>query len=694
MAFPAHPNTQASMQARTLLLAGSDAATLTEWTARLRECGHEPLTARDRSALLYGLQHDDHALLIVLLGAESELEWLQAARQLVTEHGLPLLAVCDSTLRERAILAGASECLPPDISTAELTMRLRGNLRSAQAIQDLERERRDHARTQRQAATGCFRFDPLSEALQFSDEGLRLLGLDAAHAPASLAQFALRLPGENRDSVRNWMHACAGGTHPAPLELLWRGTNGSGQALRLCCGGLEPRGGREIVYGFLENKPEQRRAREQRRNHDAADRERFLERLALLLSRSKAGEEHVAVLSLHISFERLGALSAEALEHVRERTEARLAEQTRDRDLFGDCLADSQAENVAILLPELSRPHDAYKVARRLQEDLHKPIVHAGHSHLVEVTIGIALAGADAANPAALLHEAREAEHEARDEQGGSIRFRSAALNSAVFERLTIESSLKRAIEHRELCVYYQPKVDLRTGRLSGFEALARWKHPSMGMISPGQFIPIAEDTGLILPLGELVLEEACQQGEAWRREGLMPVRMAVNLSGLHFRSPDLVGKVEYVLRATGFPAELLEIELTESTLLQHGDSTMARLRQLKSMGVRLSIDDFGTGYSSLAYLKRFPVDSLKIDQSFVRDLTQDPEDSAITTSILLMGKSLNLKVVAEGLETQAQLDFLKALDCDEGQGYFFGRPRPAEEARALVEKQILFGAA
>jgi len=169
---------------------------------------------------------------------------------------------------------------------------------------------------------------------------------------------------------------------------------------------------------------------------------------------------------------------------------------------------------------------------------------------------------------------------------------------------------------------------------------------------------------------------------------------MAVNLSGLHFRSPDLVGKVEYVLRATGFPAELLEIELTESTLLQHGDSTMARLRQLKSMGVRLSIDDFGTGYSSLAYLKRFPVDSLKIDQSFVRDLTQDPEDSAITTSILLMGKSLNLKVVAEGLETQAQLDFLKALDCDEGQGYFFGRPMPAEEARALVEKQILFGAA
>jgi len=422
MPFPAHNSAHSGAQPRTLLLAGSEAATLTEWTTRLRDCGHEPLTARDRSALLYGLQHDDHALLIVLLGAESELEWLQAARQLVTEHGLPLLAVCDSTLRERAILAGASECLPPDISTAELTMRLRGNLRSAQAIQDLERERRDHARTQRQAATGCFRFDPLSEALQFSDEGLRLLGLDAAHAPASLAQFALRLPGENRDSARNWMHACAAGTHPAPLELLWRGTNGTGQALRLCCGGLEPRGGREIVYGFLETKAEQRRAGEQRRNHDAADRERFLERLALLLSRSKAGEEHVAVLSLHISFERLGALSAEALEHVRERTEARLAEQTRDRDLFGDCLADSQAENVAILLPELSRPHDAYKVARRLQEDLHKPIVHAGHSHLVEVTIGIALAGADAANPAALLHEAREAEHEARDEQGGKQR--------------------------------------------------------------------------------------------------------------------------------------------------------------------------------------------------------------------------------------------------------------------------------
>jgi len=678
----------------SILLAGSDSEGLEHWTERLRSCGHEPLTARDRSAMVYGLQNEAHGLLMVLADAHEDLEWLRASRRIVSDAGLPLIAVCGSALRSAALQAGADECLDPQVIHDELARRIQHNLRWSQAMRELDHERRDHARTQRHCSTGGFRFDPRSEALFFSEEGLRRLGVDAVHAPASLAQFVLRLPSETRESVRSWLNTCASGSLPDPLEILWPMSGGLVQELRLCCGGLEPRSGREQVYGFLEPKLDARTLARGRRGLDGADRERFVERLRLLLSRMKGEGDHVAVLSMHVSFERLGELSPEALAHIRGVTAHRLAEQTRDRDLFGDCLSESQADNLAILLPGLARAHDAYKVARRLQEELQKPIVHAGRSHTVEVTLGIALAGGEGSTPDALLAEASGAELEARDEQGSTIRFRSAALNASVFERLTIESSLRRAIEMRELCVYYQPKVDLRTGLLSGFEALARWRHPSMGMISPGQFIPIAEDTGLILPLGEFVLEEACRQGEAWRREGLLPVRMAVNLSGTHFRSPDLVGKVEQALRATGFPADLLEIELTESTLLQHGDATLARLRQLKNMGVHLSIDDFGTGYSSLSYLKRFPVDSLKIDQSFVRDLTHDPEDSAITTSILLLGKSLNLKVIAEGMETRAQLDFLKALGCDEGQGYYFGRPMPAEEAHALVEKQRLFDAA
>lgn len=678
----------------SILLAGADAGSLSRWTERLGDCGAEMVTARDRAALLHGWKSRAHAVLVVLLRGEAQLEWIRACRQMPDTGTPALLAVCASAWREQALLAGADECLDESVGDAELVHRVRHNLCIAGMAGEWERERRDHARTQRYCATGSFRFDPVTEALEFSPEAILCIGSQVPHAPRSLPEFLLRLNGEAREGVRAWMYACASGMGPTQLELNAAGSDGAQHSFQFTCGGLEKLGGHDVVHGFVEPRQPAPVASGLYKRFDAATQAHFLERLGLLLGRMRPGGEQLAVLSLHISLERLGALSKEALIHIRSVTAERLAEQTRDRDMLGDCSGDAQSENMAILLPGLARPHDAYRVARRLQEELRRPIAHAHGSHAVEVTLGIALAGMEASTPEALLLEAREAEQEARRERAGGIRFRSAALNATIAERIALETSLKQAIQQRAITVHYQPKVNLRSGRLSGFEALARWKHPTLGMISPGQFIPIAEETGLIVPLGELVLEEACKQAEQWRREGLPPVRMAVNLSGLHFRSPDLVGKVEMALRSTGFPAEMLEIELTESTLLQHGDATLSRLRQLKAMGVALSIDDFGTGYSSLAYLKRFPVDSLKIDQSFIRDVTQNPDDSAITTSILLMGKSLNLKVIAEGIETRAQLDFLKALDCDEGQGYLFGRPISHEEARRLVEKQILFDAA
>jgi EAL domain-containing protein (putative c-di-GMP-specific phosphodiesterase class I) len=264
-------------------------------------------------------------------------------------------------------------------------------------------------------------------------------------------------------------------------------------------------------------------------------------------------------------------------------------------------------------------------------------------------------------------------------------------MNASAFERMTLETDLRDAIERRELLVYYQPKVEISSGTVVGMEALLRWQHPELGMVSPAQFIPIAEETGLIIPIGEYVLREACAQSKRWQEQGLRPIRMAVNLSTVQFRDPDLLKMVTRVLRTTGLAPDHLELELTESVLLQRADSTVATLQSLKRMGVHLAIDDFGTGYSSLSYLKRFPIDSLKIDQSFIREVTTNPEDVAITTSIILMGRSLKLRVVAEGVESPSQLALLKVLECDEAQGYLFSRPAPASDMEKLLAPSFAF---
>jgi EAL domain-containing protein (putative c-di-GMP-specific phosphodiesterase class I) len=258
-------------------------------------------------------------------------------------------------------------------------------------------------------------------------------------------------------------------------------------------------------------------------------------------------------------------------------------------------------------------------------------------------------------------------------------------MNRAIFERLALESHLKHALELGQLLVQYQPRVSIATGRIVGVEALVRWKHPEFGLIPPAHFIPIAEESGLILPIGEWVLREACLQAAKWRAEGVAPLHMAVNLSPAQFREADLVGVVRRALVDSGLPPEALELELTESMLLGRGDGTVRTLESLKALGILLAIDDFGTGYSSLNYIKRFPIDTLKIDQSFIRDMLSTEQDSTLTTSIVLMGKGLNLTVVAEGVETRSQLSLLRALGCDQAQGFLFSRAVPPEEIAQLV---------
>ncbi len=338
-----------------------------------------------------------------------------------------------------------------------------------------------------------------------------------------------------------------------------------------------------------------------------------------------------------------------------------------------------------LLVPALGRLQDAARLGYFLQSSLAELPQLKGPGESGEVFIGASNFPGDGSDAITLCDGASSAAMTARNVGEGSLKFHDPATDRWVFERLTLERSLRRALELNELVLYYQPKVEAESRRLVGFEALLRWKHPELGMVSPAQFIPLAEETGLIVPIGEWVLETACRQCKAWQDAGFDPVRMAVNLSPVQFRQVGLADVVNQVLERTGLAPEYLELEVTESMLMQDINETIQTLRRFKEAGVYLSIDDFGTGYSSLSYLKGFPIDALKIDQSFIREVTANSDDAAIATSIILMGRSLNLKVIAEGVETENQLAFLKVLQCNEVQGYLISPPVPAAEAQAFL---------
>jgi diguanylate cyclase (GGDEF)-like protein len=426
----------------------------------------------------------------------------------------------------------------------------------------------------------------------------------------------------------------------------------------------------------------------------------FLDQIASAIEAAARADQLVAVLALDTRrVRRLASsnLSRDAGDSLIAAIVARLREGLRDSDsvarvergLRGPSIARVSGEQLALVLDGLRTPQDAARVASRLVEQLARPFDVDGCEMCVPSIIGIATYPAEGNEPRQLLERAETAAYCARQDGHGLFKFYSSQLDARAFERLTLEGSMRRGLERDEFVVYYQPKVEIRTGRVTGFEALVRWKHPDLGMVSPAQFIPLAEETGLIVPLGEHVLRQACRQNKEWQRQGLAPVRMAVNLSSIQFQQPQLASVIRRVLDETGLDAPWLELELTESLLMQNSHGAIETLKRLRSAGVHLSIDDFGTGYSSLAYLKRFPIQALKIDQSFIRESTSSPDDAAIVTSIILMARSLKMSTIAEGVETNAQLAFLRVLNCEEAQGYLFSPPVPAAQAGEILRRDF-----
>jgi len=353
-----------------------------------------------------------------------------------------------------------------------------------------------------------------------------------------------------------------------------------------------------------------------------------------------------------------------------------------------DTVSRQGGDEFVMLLPAVENAQDAALAARRMLEAISEAHSIDNHELHVTASIGISVYPEDGLDVETLIQNADTAMYQAKENGRQSYQFFEAAMNVRAVERQSIEESLRRALERNEFALHYQPKINLRTRAITGAEALIRWTHPTRGAVSPAQFIPVAEDCGLILPIGEWVLREACTQAQAWVDAGLPEISMAVNVSAIQFQQEGFLQGVFDTLEETGFDPTCLEVEVTESALMKRAEITAVVLQMLRGGGVKVAIDDFGTGYSSLSYLRKFPLDALKIDQSFVRQITTTPDETTIVSAIISMAQSLKLRIVAEGVETAEELAFLEAHECEEAQGYYFSRPVPAAQFAALLANQ------
>ncbi len=470
------------------------------------------------------------------------------------------------------------------------------------------------------------------------------------------------------------------------------------------------------VLGLVRDISERKRAEEQIRRLAYSDsltgipnRQAFLEMLERELQRSKIGNKKFAVLFMDLdAFKRINdTLGHNVGDQLLKQVSERLRETIRPNDLMtrGDPIVRADASAAAtearqgtnlarlggdeftILIPDLDRVEHALNVAHRVKDAMRRPFIIEGNEIFVTASIGISLFPEDGDDCTSLLKYADTAMYHAKNCGKNNAKLYSSSLTMQIMSHVRLEVGLRKALQNDELYLLYQPQLDVRSSEIVGVEALVRWRHAERGIVPPTEFIPLAEETGLIVPIGEWVLRTACNQARRWQQLARRPVRMAVNLSARQFKDESLGRMVLSALHDTGLDPRLLELELTESTLMDDAKATLATLEQLRGIGVYLSIDDFGTGYSSMNYLKRFDVRALKIDRSFISGLPQDSENAAITRAIIAMAHGLKMVVVAEGVETGEQLVLLEEYGCDLVQGFYLGRPAPADAVSGMLQK-------
>ena len=695
--------------------------------ALLRAEGYEVKAANSGAvALRYAVQepHPSLILLDVMMPEMDGFEVLQRLRENAVTRSIPVMfltALSDPHDVALGLLQGAADYIPKPIQPEVVLARVRTQLEVYRArqwlsnqnqyleaevarrvaenrrIQDEAERTREMLNHQRElilisAAEGIFGTDAEGVINFVNPAVASLLGYERdelyGHNAAEI-MFSSGVAGNGAPSVCPIQASCMTGIRIPAREEIFRRKDGSALTLEFSCTPIVEGGKPAGAVVTLQDVSERKRYLEElerKSNFDdltgLPNRNLLNDRLAGAIARCSEANGGVAVLTINLDrFKGINdSLGHAAGDQVLHDVAARLGEVAGKTDTLARLDGDE-----FVLVAEPTEADAATRQALSLLEMLAPPFKFGEREFFLTGSVGIAVFPKDGESGGALLRNAAAAMFRAKAEGGNRFNYYAPEMNARSLERMDTENGLRRALDLGELVVYYQPQLSLRTGEIIGAEALVRWQHPERGLVMPGEFIALAEDCGLILPLGEWVLRTACAQNKAWQDAGLTPVTVAVNMSARQFAAQDVVKMAAAILAETGLGAHYLELELTESAVMADAESFIKTTEQLKGLSITLSIDDFGTGFSSLSYLKRFAIDRLKVDQSFVRDIISDPNSAAIALAIISLAHSLKLSAIAEGVETEAQLNFLRRRNCDEMQGYYFSRPVKAAEFEKML---------
>ncbi len=646
--------------------------------------------------------------LLVLDAATPQLDIAAACAALEKMDGgdrVPVLVLTpegDADSIELALTAGASDFASRPFNARLLEQRLRHLLRSGAVLADLRRSEATLASAQRLVHLGNWTWDLVSDEVTWTAETCRLLGYEPDHVRPHSHDYLARVHPEDVDVVARSLEAALRGQKPFSVD--HRVVHPDGTVLFLHSEAVvesDGQGNPMTLRGTIQDITDRKKAESQIRFLAFYDnltglpnRLNFNEQLKKSLGVARASGLNAAVMFMDLdNFKRINDTAGHSAgDRLLREAAARLKNAIRSSDtvsrldpIAGGSVARLGGDEFILLLPNVAQAEDAAKVARRVLQAFREPVRVGEEEFFVSMSIGIGIFPQDGADAEELLKNADAALYHAKDSGRNNFQFYSSALNDAAFRRLSLETSLRKAIERNEFVLHYQPQVEARDGRLIGVEALIRWNHPDLGLVYPGQFVPLAEETGLIQAIDEWVLREACAQSRRWIDAGLPRIHVAVNLSGSQFHRKDLIQRVDAAVKSVDIPADCVELEITEGVLMSNAAETLEVLQQLKARGFRIAVDDFGTGYSSLAYLRRFQADVLKIDRSFVHDIATKDEAAAIVSAIVQLAETLKMQVIAEGVEHPLQRARLHERGCDLMQGYLFGKPTSPEEIARLL---------
>jgi diguanylate cyclase (GGDEF)-like protein len=638
-----------------------------------------------------------------------------ALRKHVEAQHTPIMMVTghdDIDSINRAYEVGATDFIAKPIPWPVLNYRVRYMLRAshtvvelAHTVRKLHQSQASLTKAQRIARLGSWDFDVVSSTISWSEEVYNILDPTQKVALPSFDAFLAWVHTEDRELVAKWFcEAVATGQVSNLTHRIVR-RDGSLQHIQQQAEATVAESGRVSgLSGTLQDITERRQTEEKIRQlayfdslTGLANRECFKEHFMQAIALARHYGRQLAILFLDLdNFKRINdTLGHNVGDLLLKAVATRLRSCVRASDAIMRFDTVQNTEQIArlggdeftVLLSEVGSNDDAARVAKRILETLAKPLTVGGHEVFITPSIGIALFPQDGEDADSLIKHADIAMYYAKHCGKNLYKFYTESMKNAAIRRLTVENHLRKAIERGEMTLQYQPQIDLVNGQICGAEALLRWHSAELGPVSPAEFIPLAEETGLIMSIGTWALRTACAQAQAWHNAGLTLPRIAVNISVLQFVQSDFTDLVLRILHETGLSPHTLELEITESLLMKDAEGAIHTLRILKDHGVQFAIDDFGTGYSSLSYLKRFPIDRLKIDKAFVQEINSDPDDAAIAAAVIAMAGSMNLGVVAEGVETGAQLNFLKRKHCGEVQGYYVSKPLSARDMEALLRQ-------